>query len=173
MTDIAKYFPFWKSIFYLPHSLYFNLKYFPFKTAVKLPILLYKPRFCGLKGSIIIEGKIRFGMITLGFNRVPIYPNSGIMWQNNGEVIFKGACKVGNASAISVRNGAKLIFGDNFNSTCQFRCTCGNKIEFGKNCLVGWDSLFSDIDWHVLKYVNGGGHERIWNYFNWSRCMVC
>ena len=48
-------------------SLWFNFKYLPFKQAVKLPILLYKPTFLELKGSVVIESdSIRFGMIRLG-----------------------------------------------------------------------------------------------------------
>lgn len=62
----------WKTILYGLHILYFNFKYLPFRQALKIPILLYKPHFMGLSGKINIEGPISFGMISLGFNHVPI-----------------------------------------------------------------------------------------------------
>lgn len=41
---------------YIIPTIYFNFHYLPFKQAVKLPILLYKPHFLNLKGKIIISG---------------------------------------------------------------------------------------------------------------------
>ena len=40
---------------YLPHTLYFNFRYFPFKQALKIPVILYKPRFIACKGKVVIE----------------------------------------------------------------------------------------------------------------------
>ena len=55
----------------LPASVYFNFHYLPLRQAVKLPIMLYKPRFLELKGTVRIEGdNIRTGMIQLGFPTV-------------------------------------------------------------------------------------------------------
>ena len=66
-------------------SIYFNFKYLPFKQAVKLPILLYKPHFLKLKGKVVIDApKINTGMIRLGFHSVSVYPNSGITLELNG-----------------------------------------------------------------------------------------
>ena len=88
----------------LPASVYFNFHYLPLRQAVKLPILLYKPRFLELKGTVRIEDdNIRTGMIKLGFPTVSLYPNSGIMFENHGgEIVFKGRTKIGNASSISI-----------------------------------------------------------------------
>lgn len=40
---------------YIIHSLYFNFHYLPFKQAIKLPILLYKPDLLSTKGKIILD----------------------------------------------------------------------------------------------------------------------
>lgn len=40
----------------LPYSIYFNFHYLPFRQAVKLPILLYKPKLLKLKGIVKIGG---------------------------------------------------------------------------------------------------------------------
>lgn len=59
---------------YILHSVFFNFHYLPFHEAVKLPILLYKPKLLKLKGTIKIkqEDKIGFGMIRLGFPEVSL-----------------------------------------------------------------------------------------------------
>ena len=61
------------------YSIYFNFHYLPFKQAIRLPILFYKPKFKDLKGSVKIVGELKFGMIRLGFPIVSLYPNSGIV----------------------------------------------------------------------------------------------
>ena len=82
-------------------SLWFNLKYLPFKQAIKLPILLYRPTFLRLKGSVVIESDdIRFGMIKLGLFTSAVYPNSGITIRNDGILLFKGECYIGNDTYI-------------------------------------------------------------------------
>ena len=50
-----------KKILSLPKSLYFNLKVFPLKTAIKLPILIsYDTKIINIhKGSIIINSSIK------------------------------------------------------------------------------------------------------------------
>ena len=78
---------------YLPQTIYFNFHYLPFSQAIHMPILLYKPKFVKLKGSIIIESeKIHTGMIKLGVNNVSIYPNNGISIELDGNIHFKGTC---------------------------------------------------------------------------------
>ncbi len=58
-------------------SIYFNFHYLPIRQAIRLPILLYKPKFKKLKGKIIIDSpKLKYGMVKLGFEKVSVYPNS-------------------------------------------------------------------------------------------------
>ena len=93
-------------------SVYFNFHYLPFKQAVHLPILLYKPKLRELKGTIRFDCKVKFGMVFLGFPYAPIYPNSGIMFQNlGGTIVFKGSCNIGNSrygELIDLANGENL-----------------------------------------------------------------
>lgn len=138
---------------YIFHIIYFNLKYLPFKQAIRLPIFLYRPKFILLKGSIKIEGPISTGMIQLGFFRVPLYPDSGCMLQLSGEIIFKGKAKIGNDSKIVVGEKGKLIFGNNFNSTSALKLVCTDEIIFERNVLIGWETLILDYDFHKLTYL--------------------
>lgn len=139
----------------LPFSLFFCLKYLPFRKAIKIPILLYRPRFITLKGKITVENP-SFGMVRLGFHTVPIYPNAGFVWDNKGgEVVFKGCCNIGNASAISVEKNARLIFGDHFEATTQFKCVCHYFITFSYQVCFGWNCIVVDTDFHKLSSLKG------------------
>lgn len=140
----------------LPKTLYFNFRYLPFSQAVKLPILLYKPRFCCLSGKVRIDaGQVRFGMVRLGVNSANIYPNSGIMLDIRGDVVFKGVSVIGNASYLSVGRG-QVTFGDSFMATAALRIVCYEAISFGDGVLVGWNTLFCDNDFHSVVDNNTG-----------------
>lgn len=151
-------------------TVYFNFHYLPFRQAIKLPILLYKPHFIDLHGIIEIQSEnIRFGMIRLGFPCVSIYPNTGIIYENKGgKIIFYGSCNIGNNSAISIggegmkkralTNGLVplLEFGDKFSASTSCKIVCYNRIIFKEKVLVGWDCLFMDTDFHKLTKLDGG-----------------
>ena len=103
---------FWRAL--LP-SLIFNFKNLPLGQAIKLPIYVYKMRCLSQKGTISIEcDYIHRGMIQLGFPRAATYPNTGITWRNNGKVVFKGRCKIGNDCYVIIGKQGTLTFGDDF-----------------------------------------------------------
>lgn len=132
-------------------SLWFNLKYLPFKQAMKLPILLYKPTFLKLKGSVVIESEnIRFGMIKLGMFTSVLYPNSGLVIKNEGLLIFKGKCHIGNDSYIVCGKQGKIVFGDGFRVTCGFKIISMCGIMFGEQVLFGWGNVVIDSNFHPL-----------------------
>lgn len=137
-------------------TIYFNFHYLPFSQAIKLPILLYKPHLFRCKGQVkIISDNIKPGMIKLGIYGVTIYPNNGIMFQNNGGVItFRGRCCIGNNSYISVGKNGVLDFGGQFNATASLKIVAYHKITFGDDVLVGWENMFVDNDGHQITTVN-------------------
>ena len=147
-------------------SVYFNFRYLPFKQAVKLPILLYKPRLLELQGNVKIGGvKVKYGMVKLGFPTVSLYPNSGITIENHGgTIVFNGKCQIGNNSAISIGKKGYVEFGDSFSATTTFRLTSYDRIVFGDRVTFGWDALILDTDFHKLTKLSGGyskGHAPI------------
>lgn len=72
-------------------SIYFCLKYLPFRQAIKLPILVYKPHFLKLEGTVVIENEnIRFGMVKLGFLTHVLYPNTGITVKKKASLYSRG-----------------------------------------------------------------------------------
>lgn len=132
-------------------SLWFNFKYLPFKQAIKLPILLYKPTFLKLRGSVVIESeKIRTGMVRLGMFTSATYPNSGITIKNEGQLVFKGKCHIGNDTYVICGKHGKIVFGDDFKATCgvKFISDCG--ISFGDHTLFGWGNVVIDTNFHPL-----------------------
>ena len=166
---------------YMPYSVYFNFRYLPFKQACKLPVFLYKPKLMKCKGTVFIESdNIRYGMIRLGFMRVSLFPNNGIVWENyGGKVVFQGNCNIGNASAISIGKTGNIVFGNNFSATCGLKMTSYHRIMFGENVSLAWDLIVMDTSLHKLKDMN---NQQIGKRYgpiilgrnNWlaSRCMV-
>lgn len=137
------------------NSIYFNFHYLPFNQAIKLPIILYKPHLHKCSGTVKIEGNIKCGMIKLGVNNVPIYPNNGIFFENNGgEIIFKGNCFIGNNSSIVIGKNGKLILGDNFCASTSLKLVSYYNILIKDNVLCGWDCLFMDTDFHQLTLID-------------------
>ncbi len=140
------------------HSIYFNFHYLPWKQAIHLPILLYKPKLICCKGSVSIDAKeIKMGMILLGRNCVSRYPNSGIIYGNcGGKIIFHGKCFIGNNSALSIGGKGYVEFGNNFSVSATFDLVAFHSISFGDNVGVGWECLFMDTDGHKMTKVAGG-----------------
>ncbi len=146
----------------LPQSVWFNFHYLPFCQAIKLPIILYKPKLWLCKGSIVINAKeIKRGMITLGENTVSLCPNTGIsFWcDKGGRIEFNGSCEIGNNSAIEVGSTGRVVFGDHFVATATLRLTSYNAITFEDYVVFGWDCTIMDTDFHKLTKV-GGGYSR-------------
>lgn len=165
----------------LLYSIFFNFYYLPYKQAIKLPILLYKPHLTRLKGKVIINSNhITMGMIRLGFKTCGIYPNSGITWENNGGCItFNGHCMIGNDSYLSFGSKTAVTFGDDFRNTAALKLVSAKGIVFGKSTSLGWGTLVMDTNFHPLYdmnkkvYKKASGLIEIGDY-NWfgTQCKI-
>lgn len=132
-------------------SLVFNFRYLPFKQAIKLPILVYKPHFIELGGTVTIDAdKISFGMIRLGFLVAPAFPNTGVTWKHEGEIIFKGKCNIGSNSFITTGKRSRIVFGDDFLSNASLKLISEIGVEFGIHHRLGWDCMIMDSNFHPL-----------------------
>lgn len=150
------------ALLFLPVSIYFNFKYLPFKQAIKLPILLCRPRLISMRGKVVIKaGAIRIGMIRLGFMNVPIYPNKRIIWQNCGEIIFEGDCCIGNNSAVSCGKTGKIVFGNNFAASTTLKIVSNHLICFKENVCFGFENSVFDSDFHKLTSQDKNNKEHI------------
>ncbi|MEY4455852.1 MAG: hypothetical protein RLY15_116 [Bacteroidota bacterium] len=153
MMNIKKY---WKKrgfLISLPISIYFNFYYLPFKQAIRLPILLFKPKLLKLKGKIILNtSNIYPGMIRLGYPLVSIYPNNGISIENKGgTIIFKGKCNIGNNSFLSIGDESRVVFGDDFLASSTFRLVVTTEVIFGMKVRLGWGAIVIDTNFHQIR----------------------
>lgn len=161
-------------------SLLFNLRYFPLRQAVKLPILIYKPRLLRLSGGVVLESlEVRFGMIKLGFPTSAVFPNNGITLRIDGTIVFKGKCHIGNDCYVICGKQGKIVFGDNFMATAGLKIVSECGITFGSNTLVGWGNIFIDTNFHPLYDLTANKFRKAFGKIsvggnNWfsTNCMV-
>lgn len=162
-------------------TIYFNFKYLPPTVAIKLPIYLHNVKFDDMRGSIRIESNnIRRGMITIGSWWIKVFPNSPSVWQNHGgTVVFKGTCRMGAASALSINKNATLTFGDDFLNTHGLKVIATRSIEFGNHTRTGWNAFFMGTNFHPLKdkvtgrRSSGGKAIKIGEYCWFSTDSIC
>ncbi len=159
-------------------TIYFNFKYLPFRQAIRLPVLLSRKVYLKeTAGKIIIEGPVKFGMIRIGYDGVGIfdYKYSRAIWQVSGTVVFKGRALIGHGSKISVGKEGKLVFGDNIIITAESAIIALKKVvEFGNDCLLAWDILIMDNDFHSIldgkgDAINDPANIKIGNHV-WIGC---
>ena len=161
-------------------TLFFNFYYLPFKQAYKLPIWVYKPHFLKLKGKVKIDSqKITPMMVRLGFMGGHMYPNNGFYWTNEGEVVFKGKCIIGNNSFIVTGEQGRIVFGDDFIASTSMKIISFIGISFGTHNRVGYETVFMDTNFHPLFdlekecFNKAYGPIKIGN-FNWfsTQCFI-
>lgn len=141
---------------YILHSAYFNFHYLPFKQAVHMPILLYKPHFIRLKGKVVIQNDhVHFGMIRMGHLANTCNPNCGVSFDNRGgTIIFRGRTKFANDSYFMICKDAILTLGDDLDCSCKIKCA--KSIEIGDETWIAYDTMIMDSEWHALTDITTG-----------------
>ncbi|MDR2867990.1 MAG: acyltransferase [Bacteroidales bacterium] len=146
-----------KVIKYLPainrKTLSVNFKNLAFKDAIRLPILLsHRVKISDNSGLIVIDAPLSTGMIRIGFGDVGIFDHkrTRTILQNPGKIIFHGTASIGFGSSISIGNNGVLELGNNFAITAKSAIMCQKHIVFGNDCLISWDCLFMDSDFHTI-----------------------
>ena len=144
-------FDFWNIVRSIPKTLRFNFHYFPFATALKLPVVVSHYTYLReLHGKVELPEKVETAMVKIGFGDVGHYDRkrSRGIWQVTGTVSFGGKASIGHGSKLSVRGDLKL--GAGFNMTAESTIVCAKEITFGNDCLMAWDVLVMDTDEHPL-----------------------
>lgn len=132
-------------------TIIFNLRYFPFKIAIKLPVILYnKVYFPGLKrGHIIIENP-GFNRLSIGYNGYT-YPRP-CFFKIDGVMIIRGTGVhyiLPGANIKVMKNGIFEI-GDNFSVAFDFRLTVTNQVVVGNNNMWSYHIIMLDSDMHQI-----------------------
>ncbi|GAB4039736.1 acyltransferase [Spirosoma jeollabukense] len=146
-----------RDIRHLPTTLYFNFHYFPFKTAIRLPVMVSaNVRLLRTQGRVELSSPVTHRMIRIGFGSVGIFDRNGSksIWEVTGTVQFKGRADIGHGSKICVLDG-HLSLGNNFKITAESQLVCNKSIEFGDDCLLSWQVLVMDTDFHKVYDTDG------------------
>lgn len=101
-------------------TLYVNLHYFPFRTALKFPVIIYRNvNLSQLEGKITINTPVRSRLLTIGKRNIGTLDHKHVrsIWEVRGEVILDGEVSLGSGCRISVASDAILRFGNNFSMT--------------------------------------------------------
>lgn len=158
-------------------TLYFNFKYLPFQDAFYLPIRI-SPNVKLLKtgGQITIAGPLRRGMIKIGYGDIGIFDKkaSKTIIEIAGKITFLGTADIGHGSKICVMDEGEIVFGNNFVISAESTIVSAKKIVFGNDCLLSWDILIMDTDWHKIydqeqKHINPDREIIIGNHV-WIGC---
>lgn len=133
-------------------TLYVNFKVFPIRIAYKLPIYIYgKIVFRSLKGQIIIEDKIKRGMIKVGKQVYVATSVPRTIWIINGTLIFKGQINFEQGTYLLVSNNANLTFGTNGTFVgSDTKIMCFENIFIGDNVEITWECQIIDTSFHYI-----------------------
>lgn len=139
-------------------TILFNIHYFPLKTAIRLPVFIYKrSKILKRKGKIIIEHPIKTGMLKLGpyglGTQDCLY--SRTIWEVTGTLIIRGEANIGRGSKISIGKEGILTLGNKFTISGNTELICQKEITFGDNCLLSWEILMMDTDFHHILNEKG------------------
>lgn len=131
----------------------FNKFYFGWRGVINPRIFISKNTHIEkLEGNIVLNSQK--GRIFIGFTEAGIFDKKyeRSIWYNTGQIVFKGDAHFGQGSRIS--NSGTLTFGNNFNIRANSTIVCTKYIEFGNDCLLSWDILIMDTDFHKIYMLN-------------------
>ena len=126
------------------YSIYFNLKYLPFKVAKKFPLIVNRHLDIRMlsKGNIIINNnQLSIGMIHLGIDRGSFRlakKVSTIYIEKNCRLVFNGRSIIDGGFSIAINHGGEINIGKNVHLNANNIVINGPKCIFiGKNCWIG------------------------------------
>ena len=143
----------------MPKTVYFNFRVFPFRTAIRLPVLIsYDTKLIELHKYAMKFNCVPYTFIVkIGFGGSDgIVPRKGSLCLETGCITFDG--KATFAQGISIRNSGKMNVGDDYFANRNCTIWCSEEITFGNHVLLGWNITFRDSDGHMI-LKNGVGNE--------------
>lgn len=139
----------------IPKTLLFNFYYLPFKKAIHFPIYVgkgVKIVALGDRNSVQVDVCKR-GIICIGTSKGShSIANKRGCWEieKNSKIIFCGSCSVAAGGKISVKSGAKLIFGNGCTFNANTLIVAKRKISFGNDFMASWNTSYLDDDGHKI-----------------------
>lgn len=143
----------------LPKTIYFNIRCFDLKTAIKLPVLLSHDMKLGKlhKNVIVLNGfdkekyHVTFGIG--GSEHVAKNDKSYLSFGPKARIEFNGNAIFGEGIRFRCDYGYFEV-GKNFSASKNCCINCEDHIKIGDNVLFGWDIYLRDTDGHDV-FENG------------------
>lgn len=151
-TKIYNVLKYWWSINWIK-TVYFNFKLLPINQAKKLPVVFYgSVTFRGLKGKVIINQPIKFGMVGFGqrYELISVSKNAAQLTLN-GTFIVNGHLQFGIDYIVYIESKGTLEMGHLSSLGANGKIICMDAIRFGDYARVGFESQVIDSSFHVLK----------------------
>lgn len=135
-------------------TIYFNFRIFPFKKAIQFPILIFGKVTIknARKGKLIFNCPLTTGILQIGKRSLGFLDkhNCHTIWNVAGTLYIHGKISIGQGCCVEVEKDAVMTLGRNFNVTGRSVLLCTDHITFGDECLLSWDLLIMDTDWHKV-----------------------
>lgn len=144
-----------KHLLDIPKTVWFNFIVFPLNIAIHLPVLVsYEVKIGKLQRDCICINttEIRPFMIKFGVEGVDgtsAFRKGYITVENGSKIVFRGKSSFARGVSLRVKGGM-AEFGANFYANCNFTLVCLEHVEFGDDCLLGWDVNVRDCDGHEI-----------------------
>lgn len=158
----------------IPKTIWFNLKAFSFKEAMKLPVVIKNNVKVGSVGRIVLKGKAHRAMMVLGGVDIKgegptKFANKGTIILNSGRVII---CK----GTILENYGLIEFKGSTFISE-NTRLLIREKLELGSYTRIGFNTCIMDSNDHFLvnmmsKSVKSMTTPIVIGDWNWLGCYT-
>jgi len=167
----------------LPKTVWFNLRYLPWRQAVRLPVWVsHRVWLLRMGGRVSVSEGVGFGRVQIGFSHVGVFDQVRCrsIWEVSGEVDFEGACGIAHGCKISVTQEGHLILGEGCSLNAESTIYCCQRVAIGAGAMVSWQVQVMDSDLHKIMDAQTGRRlnadapvsigERVWLG---SRAMVC
>ena len=149
------YFLFYTSIF---KTIFFNLKYFGFKSLFRPKIFLsrnVKLLKCSGLGKIIAPNKTEKCHIGYATNYIFEKKPVKTVFRNEGTIIIDKNFCISKGCSVIVKKGGVLTLGDNVHISQNTEIECHYKITLCSYSVISWDCLIMDSDTHpIYNYDN-------------------
>lgn len=155
------------SLLAIPKIIMLNLKAFPLKTAIKLPIYCsHRVKIEGVtRDSIVINAPIKRRMIRIGMNHPPgLMSEKSVAYfgiSKGAKLVFNGTATISGGSSVKVLPGGVLTIGDHFYCNPFCKILCKKEITIGEDNLWGWNITVNDGDGHPLVSSSDKTNERL------------
>ena len=139
------------------NTIFINFRLFPYNIALRFPVIVYKnTKFVKMKGNIVLNVPIKTGLLKIGVPCLGLENNKKLrtIIELQGTLIVNGNSVVGKGCRISIAKEARLTFGPNFSISGRTEIICQKEITFGGDCLLSWDILIMDTDFHKILIDN-------------------